>query len=69
MTWRTFSVEQPVSRQYARILARRASGLCSRCPSGRLDVNPKTGQPFALCAACRERKNIQRSPWHHGVRL
>lgn len=50
----------PVSRQYARLLARREKGLCGRCPA-RADVNPATGKPYTLCAACRQRKNATRA--------
>jgi hypothetical protein len=50
---------ETVSRQYARILARIATGQCPRCLPGKLQRNPATGQYYRLCPDCRIKRNDQ----------
>ncbi len=36
---------------------RRAAGRCTRCPTGRVTINPKTWEPFFQCVRCRARRS------------
>jgi hypothetical protein len=48
------AVRQPRFSMSVWIAGRRAQGRC-RCPQGRLDINPKTGQRFSMCRTCLDR--------------